>query len=407
MVVYCALSCATLLRELPHDSLRAFDEGWIASVSEEVMGRLLASDPSIPILYFSRSAYDQAILGLTDLDTDATIRNRIDRWSPQALDHALEWTARGERRSVALTAHAVRGASESTARLLGEHLSAGLDLLTAIAGTGRYDQMDFPDLLSAVVETEAKLIAELGESSEAGTRRQFSTALAQELKRYHRGEFAQALPYADPERGVWVSPVDEPLKTYLKFRGMAGAEWRGGIVVRLSLRAIEDFRKKGKTVAILYADPGALMQDLADLNNAQIVHQFEELSSANADARVRQTNEYLNMLRLNVAILRRALRGRSGKEDLGMVPLLDRQIASETRILAVQIVQTDSWLLPGDTADPLVRLRVAEEELTGDATFFLTLAQRQGNTYLVQRMGEILQRKREDRERLAMIRKVN
>src|SRR3989442_1340196 len=81
-------------------------------------------------------------------------------------------------------------------------------------------------LISTVIEADAMLMAELGPSGEAQTRRQFANALAQQLKRYDQPEYAAALPYAEPERGVWISPVNPALKDYLKTRGMAGLEWR-------------------------------------------------------------------------------------------------------------------------------------------------------------------------------------
>ncbi|HXQ73316.1 MAG TPA: hypothetical protein VN844_22640 [Pyrinomonadaceae bacterium] len=403
-IIYCALSCATLLTPLSHEVLRKFDQGIVASVSDETIGKLLIKEPQLPIMYFSREAYEQAIRGLNDSEIDEVMHKRISRWSPQALDQALEWIALRERRSLSFTARSLPTATDHNTRLLQIHFDHGLDLLTSIAAPGRYDDMELNDLLSVTVELEALLIKELPQSNESQTRLHFANAIARELKRHGRSEFSIALPYAEPQRGVWVGPAGPTLKEYFKTRWIGVADWRDGLVASLPLRAIQDFRQGGRKVEILYADASALMQDFDELTGTQLFRRFEELSAAGDAARKRQMDDYLNVLRITLAVQRRALRQRAVKKDPAMVSLLNQQVLTETKILVEQLGASGSWLSPGDETGSLQKLQVVEQELTNDAAFLLSIAQQRKHTYLVERLQEILRTKQQDLKRTTEIR---
>ncbi len=393
-IIYCAGGCAPVLAQLPHDSLRPLDGGEVASVPDDATEALVTKTPTVPILYFSRQAYDEAMDGLSGPEVEEALHKRLSHWSGQALDHALEWIAGDERRSLTLIALAWSGASGDNARVLQAHFDAALNLLTSIAGTGRYDDMEFVDLLSAVIEADALLIAELGQRPEAQTRGQFASALAEELKRRGRPEFAQALPYAEPERGVFVEPADAALRNYLEAGWKSGVPWLGGAVADLPMRIIANFQRAGKRITVLYADPGALKQDVSELTKAQLFKRFEQLAAVGEEGLTRQRDDYWNMLRLNVAELRRVLRARAVKEDARVAAVAEPQIAAETQILAVELTRSKSWLFAGDGGDPLDRLRVAEDDFTSDAAFFASVAHRRGNTYLAGRMHDLIARKR-------------
>jgi hypothetical protein len=400
-VIYCALGCASLLANLRHESLRKLDSGSVESVSDEVVATLLLNDPSLPILFFSRSAYDQAMRGLTDSGIDDALRNRLSRWAPKAVDHALDWVARDQRRSLTLTARALKGSSGQAAQVFESHFDLGLDLMTSIAGSGRFDRMELADLISAVIEKDAMLIQELGNIAEARTRNQLAKALAEELRRQGRGDFSQALPYEEPGRGVWIVPSDKGLLEYLKTSMEPSVVWRGGVVAKLSLRAIKDFQKQGKKIAILYPDPGALLQDMAELSKPELILRFEDHSTASEAVQAQELGDYLNMLRLEVALLRRALRARAATDAPGIVALLDQQIRTETAILATQFAMAGSWLPSGDAeAPPAARLRAADDEMTVDASFLADYARRRDNVYVAGRLEEILKIKRLQIERL-------
>jgi hypothetical protein len=402
-IVYYAIGWASVLAQLRHDSLRGLDGGTVESVSDDVMQTILMKTPDVPILYFSRPAYDEAMQGLSDSESEEAVRKRLNEWSGHALDHALECIAGDERRSLTLTAIAWSAASGDNARALQTHFDSGLNFLSSITGPGRYDDMKFADLLTVVVEAEALLITELGQRSEAQKRTSLASALAQEMTRHGRPAFAQSLPYAEPGRGVWVVPADAALLSYLKSNWKTGVAWRGGAVTDLSTREIGDFQRAGKKIAILYADPGALQQEMNELTNAQLVRRFEQLASAGTEALARQTDDYWNVLRLNIAILSRVLAARAAREDPRVAAVVRPQIGAETQILATELTRTKSWLTPEDRGAPLQRLRIAEDELTADIAFFTAVAERRGDTYHASRMHDLMQRKRGDVERLAAV----
>lgn len=402
-IIYCALGCASILANLQHDPLRKSSSGTVEALSDEVIAVLLMKDPNVPLLFFSRNSYDEALKGLSDKESESVVQKRLERWSPEALDHAVEWIARGERRILTLTARGRRQATGSIAQELGIHFDSSLDLLASLVSAGRYDEMNLADLLSAAVEKETLLIAELGTAPEARTRTEFASALAQALRRYGRPEFAQALPYAEPARGAWVVPADREVTGFLQLRGEPGIPWRGGMVASLPLRTIQEFQKSGKRVKILYPDAGAFQQDATELSEAQMNRRLDQLNSADDAALQSATADYVNMLRLDLALLRRALRLRAVK-DLALAPVLESQISMETSILEQELARTGSWLSSSDQGTLAPRIKVAEEEVSADVKFFALATRIRGNSDLSRRLDAIAARKRADLERISNLR---
>lgn len=403
-IIYCALGCASMLANLPHDSLSKFSSGTIEAVSDDVLIPLLTKNPSVPLLFFSREAYSEAMQGLSGEDTRFALQKRLESWSPEALDHAVEWLAGKERRILTLTARARREAAGNTAQQLESHFLAALDLLTSMIGTGRYDDMDFTDLLSAAIEKETLLIAELENSSEARHRTEFARTIAQELKKHGRPEFAKALPYAEPVRGVWIVPADPQLKGYLRSRGARLVPWRGGLVANLPLRTISEFEHSGKRVSILYSDAGAFLADAIELSGTQLERRLTELALADKTARERALSEYLNMLRLDLALLRRALRHHAFRNNPAWVPVLDRQIGEESAILEKELDSSGSWLRPSDQGRLLPRIKTAEEEVSADVKFLAAIVRARDNASLTRRLDAVVITKRADLERISNLR---
>lgn len=401
-VIYCALGCIALLSRAPHENLRPLDQGIVAAVPDDVIRSLLRVEPQTPILFFSRTAYDGAIQGLSENDVAVALRARLARWSPRVLEHALERLANDERRALTLTAHSLRVAQGRPAQLLETHFDRGIELLASIAGTDRYDQMPLTELITAIVDGEALLLAELPPSPEALRRRQWAIELATELKRQGHPEYAQALPYAAPERGVWITPLDDAVRHYATSRGIAVVAWRGGAVMSLTLRAIEQFEAQGKHSTVLYFDPGALLEDVSQLSPPQLFHRFESLLASSALSRERAHEDYLNTLRLSVAVQRQVL-SRRVVTDPPTARLLGEQRRAEHRILLEALAQGDSWLEPNDRAAPLTQLAVAQRDLVSDARFLADLARQRSAEHLSARLDTILQRALDDQARIAAL----
>jgi hypothetical protein len=403
-IVYCALRCASLLAPLPHDRLRNVDGGVVVGVTDHVAVELMKVT-AVPVLYCSRSAYGQAVKGLSEPEIDDSLRRRLKQWSPRALDFATEWIVRDQRRSLALTALALETARGNTASLLMTHFDRGLDLVVSLLRPGGYDDVEFPDLITAVVEKDVMLMAEVGGTSERQSREHFAKGLAEELKRLGEPEFAQALPHAQPVRGVWVAPVDPGLRQYLNARGITGIDWRGGVVASLPVLAIREFQSRGKKTRILYYEGGALMQDIDDRGSAQMSRRFEELAAASDAERASEKADYVNRLRLDVALVRRALRARADEGSAGITLLLDQQIRTETQILASQLAHDRSSGSGEVHGTPLIRLRSADEDLIEDAAFFEKVARQGNHAELAERMYEVGNRKQKDAGKLADIEK--
>jgi hypothetical protein len=404
-IIYCALSCASLLTQAPHDALRPLDQGVVAAVSDDVMGTLLEKDPNLPILYFSRTGYDRAMRGLNDGEVDEALRKRLKQWSPDPLKDSIAWLTDDELRVLSLVARATPTSSGEKAKILAAHFNEGLDLLSQMTGSRRLDRSTLAESVSEIEEQDAYLIAELSDTNrkiELQTRGEFAGALGREMARRGRPQFVDSLPYVELKRGVWISPPDNEVEAYVKVREMNWVSWRDGVVLWLSTRAIEEFRKRGKTVEILYFDADAVEEDVGPLTKAQLDLRLAEALKADEATQARLKDDYLNRLRLNVALERRFLRKRVATEDKEMSPLLEQQVSEETDILARELARSRRWLLPGDRTSELRQIIAAEEELMADAAFFKAVARRRGNDdFLLGEFEEVLQAKQRDLRRLA------
>jgi hypothetical protein len=153
----------------------------------------------------------------------------------------------------------------------------------------------------------------------------------------------------------------------------------------------------------LYPDAGAFQQDATDLSEAQMNRRLDQLNSADDAALQSATADYVNMLRLDLALLRRALRLRAVK-DLALAPVLESQISMETSILEQELARTGSWLSSSDQGTLAPRIKVAEEEVSADVKFFALATRIRGNSDLSRRLDAIAARKRADLERISNLR---
>ena len=131
------------------------------------------------------------------------------------------------------------------------HFDSTLTLLSEIAGKGRFDDMEWIDLLEIAQQKDALIMHELPEGTEKTLRRSFADAYAAEFAARGNADLAAALPYTDPQRGAWIVPFDEDVRQWINLRGIPRLTWKDGVVFTVPLSAIQQFRERGKRVTIL------------------------------------------------------------------------------------------------------------------------------------------------------------
>ena len=397
-VIFCALSSLALLGPLPHETLLTRDDGVVVAIQDEAVLELLARQAAVSLLFFTRDAYEDAILGLADSEIDAMLRKRRQDWSPNATGHGLNWIFHDARRCLTLTALARAQSPSVSAARLDDHFEQSLQLLVTITGeTGYEDKM--ASLLVLVVEGEAKLRQEYldaqgaarqtGDASASG---RFASALKRSeshiralglsLKSLGRPEYNQALPYVGLSRGVFVWPRDTDLVKMLAAQREAHLTWKDGLVAGWSLDNLPELAKRGKSVRVLYFNDGQLLQDLQDLTPAQLEREFAKRFEGGRGASMQAREEHLSSLWLEQHLLRRkALAQARIQLDAALAAMLEREVTEEAQALRQALAQHPVWLAEAGTSGGGVfeALKLSEEQLLRDARFLAALCRREGD----------------------------
>jgi hypothetical protein len=151
-------------------------------------------------------------------------------------------------------------------------------------------------------------------------------------------------------------------------------EWRDGLVSTFGLRSLDEPDLQKKQVNILYADARHFRRDLANVTRAELQREFEERA---AEGPMPRWNEYLNTLRLEIALLRRAAHDKAAVEKDISAPVLRTQTTLDSVLLAAELAKHPSWL-EGELGARPPNLAAAEQEILQDAQFLERFAQLRG-----------------------------
>lgn len=417
-VIYCALSGVTALNPLPHETLLKRDDGIVAALADEALRTLISQSAPVSILYFSKENYQQATRGLTQQQIRDVIDRRLKTWAPNAADQAVNSLFLQEQRCLTLTALARTGASGKNTDTLQSHWGRTIDTLVGLSSDGRYDDLSLSEILVIALEKETELMVELRDAAaegveggipeekaalenEARLRDQAAKALAAVLVKMGKSEYRDSLPQVNIFRGVWIRPRDSTLIAALDIEFEAHVDYREGFVSRWRLRRLPNVQSSGKKVAVFYFDGGQFLESLAETTPAQLTRDFSELEALTPAAKTRMRVEFLDSLRLQQLLLKKALRPRIAAENQSALADLDGQIQRDSENLLLLLVKHKTWL--GDKPPPepaRAQLLGAEEALVRDVAFFQALARQQGRDHLEKRLLSLGQSKAADVARI-------
>ena len=364
-----------LLSTVAHAPLGSIAGGMVAAVGDDVALPLLAHAPAVSLLFFSRESFDYALRELDEADRERAVAKRMAQWSPNAVNEGTDWLYRSERRCLTLT---VLGRWESSASVTaGDHFEHTMTALHRLTNEGAYGSTTMPEMLINVLRREALLLAELSRermSTEISDRNEFSLTIAQELRPLGHPEFAEHLPYAEPVRAAFVSPPDEKLRASLKSRRLPVVDWHEGFVSMFGTRDLEQLAQQGRKLRILYCDGRQLLQDLTDLTSAQLEREFEERSKAGA---MPFWNDYLNSLRLDIALMRRAAHAKASAGSPRIAAVFSHQLPKENALLMSELASHPSWR-NAEYNPQHASVAQAESDILEDAKFLARLSALRG-----------------------------
>lgn len=396
-IIHCIPSLEKSLAALPHVELGKYADGIVVAVGDDIALSLLDRAPAVSLLFFAREAYDHALRRLSELDRDAAIRKRLEKWAPNAVNEGTDWLYRGERRCLTLTAVTLKGAQRKT--VPDNHFEHSLSALHRIVNEGAYGSVTLPGVLVYLIEREALLLVELSLTqapSETSDRTQFSAAVAQSLRTLGRPEFAQYPAYAEPKRAAFVSPADQELRNSLRVRQRPAVDWQGGLVSTFGARDLDALAERGKKVRVLYPNANQFLQDFTDFTFAQLRREFEERSQAES---MPFFKDHLNFLRLETALIRRAANEKAMAENPSVAAVLGPQIPREGALLMAALTTHPSWM-NGEHQSQQVSIAQAETELLDDAKFLARLSAAPGREDVHKRYQSFADFKAMQRQRL-------
>lgn len=387
-VIYCTLASMTMLSGWPHEILQRFSDGVVAAVRNEDI--LLSRPAPVSLLFFSREAYEQATANLTGPALEAVVRKRLQYWTPNVTGQGLDWTFRGARRCLALTAMAQTSSSGVAAQRLSDHFEQSLQLLVSISGETRYDDLPLPSLLALVAEGEGRLNVEYADARAASQRagdakaaedfgsaarrtEQYGRGIGAVLKELGRPEFADGLAFASLSRGVFVHPQDPDLLKMIAAQREPFVRWKDGLVANWSVDDVPELEKRGKSVQVLYFNSGQFLADLRDLTPEQREREFANRLEGGRGATLQARREHLQSLWLEQHLLRRKALARARSQHAGAAKALAAQVTAEAQMLRDELAANAAWVDARPTS-PLDALRACEDQLVRDGRFLAALS---------------------------------
>lgn len=410
-VIYCVLSCITSLTTVPHDVLFQSTRGQAILISNANLLSLRAQNPEIPLVYFSIETYQNRVRGLNQPEIEAVLEKRATEWSPQMLDHALNWIYEQERKMLSLTSQYIADNTQKETAKLHDHLRDTVALLSHLVGEGRYEDASFAELLEASLEKETRLKAELiaveriqpAFALELPEHDKTIQWLNRQLAEQGKPEYAQAPLYTELWRGLYIEPADDNLRAQLKLEYQPFVPWKDGLVARWRVRKIPELTQAGRRSELLYFNSGEFIEDLQELTSAQLNHVFtvREKSSSQLNERL----HYLNGLRLECLLLWQTIYDRSLAEKPALQQAIVSVIEMETARLTSRLAADKTWLDEKinnqGTAKPA--LMHEEQTIVDDVELFIGLAQQNKRLDLVKSLSSILATKRSQLSRLATL----
>lgn len=399
-IVYCLLSLA-----VEHVQLAQVDNYMVAVMDDDAVLQAVTADPTARLIYYSRKQYDLAIEGLEDEQIRAAIKLRHKEYAENPLVDGVSRLFQLERGVLTLSALVNNGTRGQESGPISRHIEAKLGAMAHMRARGRYDDVDLTYLLVALLEGEALLLAELqgdcaplAVTGEAENRLGFTKAIAESLRARGRSEYAEALPFAEPWRSVFVRPADEALISVLRVEMRPFVEWQGGVVASWPTHQLTGLRQGGKTATVLISSAEDRDQN-GSMTETQLHRRFARSLKADESSLRRNLTVHLNALRLEQALLRRTVLEHAQSEDTHIAGHLKQQIVMETAMLVRALIRDQSWLLGVDHCDG-EELQRQEARIAAEAGFLAKLASAFGKPELASRFSEVQARKQRDIQRL-------
>jgi hypothetical protein len=394
-VLYIDPQSAPQLASLPYEELGRVDDGVWVSCPDDTVRAVSERRPPL-FLYFDQGSYGHAVAELSATQIQAVIRRRRERWTPEALAHSMQrlYEVESARLEGLLRARALQPGSAASG-----DVDRSLALLRKLSGLERYMMVPAKAMAVTVLEGESLLVAVLQSALASGLFEGKSdrSILAMHLER--RKLWAQAVSqvaaalgapdlggvvYADASRGIFLHPADEAFERALSKGGEQAVRWRDGLVFTSAERHLPELREGGRSVDILYEDPGEFYDSAETLTEPQL---FRDLTARlqRSPEEIRQHRlRQIDRLHLHQVLIKLELRNRPDAAQACDAAAFDRVLQEESALLGRSLISSRTFSARqefGADAQPLAIARDAGSAFAAELALFTSLASRYAPSY--------------------------
>jgi len=373
------------LAALPYEELGRVDNGvWVLCPDQTVLA--LANFDTPVFLYFDRRSYDDAVADLSPPQVQEVIRRRRDRFSPDAKAYLMSWLFDLE--CVTLEA-ALQTRGPGTAQI-----EKPLALLQFMAGLQRYKTVPAKAMAVTILEGESLLLAAIRSALENpilddtaeksilaahfNRRSVWAASLRQVVATLGLPEFADAMPFADPARGVFVHPADQKFEQDLSKTGEPAVRWREGLVYVQAQRRLGSLREQGFSVDVLYANAGDYYDSVESLTQPQLHRDFDLRLKRSAAGVRRDQLGHIDRLHLHQILMKLELRARADATQACASAGMDALLQEEVGALGTALARNRSFSQSQGLGqvEPRVLIGTAQDIVKADIALFGAIASR-------------------------------
>lgn len=346
---------------------------WIA-LHDDALDAYEKAGNRLPLLYFSRDAYQKAIRKLTGPQIEEAMAARLQYWSPKAMNEAPRLLYRAQRDLLMKVAEAARLAPMPAQLELRGIFERTLDRLAEWGEGWAFKGQPLAEILSAVHQDDVELIADAASivAEAPPTAPIVADAIA------HRAYVAaydelRALPMSlmllqvHVHRVFYLAPVPAGYVEWLRHEGDHFRLWNAGVVRPATRRSFQ----------LLLAQAPKSKLELAGFSQGRFYEDALDVTAAQAEVALAETIEWVRarpldaarehwvQTTLRVALRRRCLLGAAEREASPFKTLIAAHVAEETGLLQHMLALVST----GSTDDALVQVEHGLAVAGADASF--------------------------------------
>ena len=315
---------------------------WIA-LHDDALDAYEKAGNRLPLLYFSREAYQKAIRKLTGPQIEEAMAARLQYWSGQATRQGWRLMTKHNEALLVAAAKALSVAPGSAASALRDLMDRTLARMAAPLKQN-LARGSLAEAISHVQEADVKIIADAaslatevpgaGAIADASPNKAYVVAYDLMLDRLHESHRSLSRLHVVIERVFFLSPVEPQLMAFLRRESSGFTPWKGGAVTASPRRRIESmFSDPKMKVEKIGFSTDRFYEDAYDVTHAQADVALDETRTLVHSAPLEAVRDHWRRLVLAQTVIRKALWLAADSAASPLAPMIAPQVAEQISYL--------------------------------------------------------------------------